>query len=108
MAINKALIDGVQPTLTTAVDSYTSPTNGAGTRIIAFTASIVTGTETYRVFVGSTATSATEIIPATSLTGPEKDSPSELMNHLIPAGQKLFVQVSTGSTISFRVTGIEF
>ena len=108
MAINKTLIDGVQPTVATAVDSYTSPSNGAGTRIIAFTASLVTGTETYRVFVGASAATASEVIPEVSISGPGSDSPLELMNHLIPAGQKLFVQVSTGTTISFRATGIEF
>ena len=108
MANNVTMIDGVQPTVSTVVDSYTSPANGSGTRIIAFTASLLTGSETYRVFVGATATAATEIIPATGLSGPDSDSPLSLINHLIPAGQKLFVQVSTGTTISFRATGIEF
>jgi len=108
MAVNVTLIDGVQPAVTTAVDSFTSPDNGAGTRIIAFTASLITGTETYRVFIGDAATAENEIIPATSLGGPAKDSPLELINHLIPAGEKMFVQVSTGSTISFRATGVNF
>ena len=108
MAINKALIDGVQPTVSTAVDSYTSPANGAGTRIVAFTASLAAGSETYRVFVGAAATTSKEIITATGIAGPGKDSPLELINHLIPPGDKLFVQVSTGTTISFRATGVEF
>ena len=108
MAINITIIDGAQPAGTSAVDSYTSPANGGGTRIVAFTASLITGTETYRVFVGTTAIAAKEIIPATRISGPGKDSPLELVSHLIPAGSKIFVQVSTGTTISFRATGIEF
>ena len=108
MAINVTLIDAQQPTVTSAVDSYTSPAGGNGTRIIAFTASLVTGTENYRVFVGLTASTAAEIIPARSITGPNSSSPLELVNHFIPPGEKVFVQVSTGTTISFRASGIEF
>ena len=74
----------MQPTVTSAVDSYTSPGNGAGTRIISFTASLVSGSETYRVFIGASATDSTEIIPATGIAGPGKDTPLELINHLIP------------------------
>lgn len=108
MAINKSLIDGVQNSVNTAVDLYTSPASGGGTRIIAFTASLDAGTETYRVFIGATAAAAKEIIQATALAGPGQDSPLELINHFIPAGQKVFVQVSTGSTIVVRSSGIEF
>ena len=108
MATNVAIIDADQPSVTTAVNQYTSPANGAGTRIVAFTASLVTGTETYRVFVGTSAATATEIVPAESITGPNRDTPLELINHLIPAGSSLFTQVSTGPTITFRASGIEF
>jgi len=107
MAINVTLIDGVQNSGTTAVDLYTSPAQGGGTRIIAFTASLITGTQTYRVFIGSTA-AAKEIIQATAIKGPSQDSPLELINHLIPAGQKLFVQSSAGNSITVRAAGIEF
>lgn len=108
MATNKALIDGVQNSVNTAVDLYTSPASGGGTRIVAFTASLDTGTETYRVFVGATAAAAKEIIQAVAIAGPDQDSPLELINHFIPAGDKIFVQVSTGSTIVVRASGIEF
>jgi len=109
MAIEATLINGVQPSITTADDVYTSPAAGAGTRITAFTASKVgAGTETYRVFIGATAETAKEIIPARSLAGPGADSPLELINQRVPPGEKIFVQVSTLSTISFRATGIEF
>jgi len=108
MAANKSLIDGVQNSVATAEDLYTSPASGGGTRILAFTASLSTGTETYRVFIGATAVAAKEIIQARSIQGPGEDSPLELMNHLVSPGDKIFVQVSTGSTITVRATGIEF
>tara|TARA_R110000851_G_scaffold14263_1_gene48318 strand:- start:109 stop:435 length:327 start_codon:yes stop_codon:yes gene_type:complete len=108
MAINKVLIDGAQPAGTAAVDSYTSPTGGGGTRIISLTASLITGTANYRVFIGSSAIASNEIIPARSITGPNSSSPFELAGHFIGAGEKLFVQVSSGSTIAFRASGIEF
>ncbi len=110
MAINAVLIDGVQPAGTSAVNAYTSPTNGGGTRITAFTASNTAGnaTATYRVFIGTTAVEANEIIPAVSVAGADKDTPFELIGHFISAGESLFFQVSTGSTIAFRSAGIEF
>jgi hypothetical protein len=108
MATNKALIDGVQNSVNTAVNLYTSPANGGGARIIAFTASLDTGSETYRVFVGSSAVAAKEIIQAVAIAGPGQDSPLELINHFVPAGDSIFVQVSTGSTIVIRASGIEF
>jgi len=110
MATEATLIDGVQPSVITAVDAYTSPANGGGTRITAFTASNKAGntTETYRVFVGATAVDAKEIIPATRVAGSEKDSPFELIGQRVPPGEKIFVQVSTLTTITFRSTGIEF
>jgi hypothetical protein len=108
MAANKALIDGVQNTVTTAVDLYTSPAQGNGTRITAFTASLDAGAQRYSVFIGLTATTAKRIIQLNPVSGPGQDSPLELINHFIPAGQKLFVQVSTGTTITIRASGIEF
>ena len=107
MATIVAIIDGVQNTVNTAVDMYTSPESGGGTRITALTASLITGTETYRVFVGATAIAAKEIIPATSIRGPDNDSPLGIIGHLVPAGEKIFVQISTGTTITVRATGTE-
>ena len=109
MATEATLIDGVQPDDIIAVDAYTSPSDGGGTRVTAFTASkVASGTATYRVFVGDSSVTAKEIIPARSVAGPNADSPFELINQRIPPGQKLFVQVSVASTIAFRATGLEF
>jgi hypothetical protein len=110
MATEVTLIDGIQPTVSTATNAYTSPSNGGGTRITAFTASNKAGntTETYRVFIGATATDAKEIIPETRVAGSGKDSPFELIGQRVPPGESIFVQPSTGTTIAFRSTGIEF
>jgi len=108
MTSQTVMINGVQPTVSTPVEMYTSPSNGNGTRIIAFTASLISSTpQTYRVFIGASAIDANEIIPATSISR-EASTPAELINHLIPPGSKLFVQVSTGTAITFRATGVEF
>lgn len=108
MAINITIIDGVRNAANTADNLYTSPASGGGTRVIAFTASLDTGTETYRVFIGTTAVAANEIIQATAVKGAGQDSPLGLINHLIPAGSSIFVQISTGATITVRASGIEF
>lgn len=109
MAKEVVLIDGVQITGTSAVDSYTSPAAGNGTRIISFTASkVAAGTVTYRVFIGATAVVAKEVIPATPISGPDHDTPLGLITAFIPPGEKLFVQVSTTLTIAFRASGLEF
>ena len=108
MATNATLIDGVQNSGTAADDLYTSPANGNGTRITAFTASLDADAEKYSVFIGATAATAKKIIQLNPVKGPGQDSPLELINHFIPAGQKIFVQVTTGSTIVVRASGIEF
>jgi hypothetical protein len=108
MSINVSLIDGVQNSSTIAEKLYTSPDRGKGTRISAFTASLDTGTESYRVFIGTSAIAANEIIQETGIKGPSQDSPLELINHLIPAGSSIFVQISTASTITIRASGQQF
>jgi len=112
-ATNKVLADGVRPAVLTAVTLYTSPANGAGTRVIAFTAANDSGSiENYTCHVvpsGGSADSTNKIIPlATVAATSGTDVPAEIQNHLIPAGGTLQVLVSTVDTICFRVTGIEF
>jgi hypothetical protein len=60
------------------------------------------------VFIGATATDATEIMPTRSIIGPDSEQPYQVIGQNIGAGDKLFAQVSTGTTIAFRVTGIEY
>lgn len=112
MATNAVLADGVQPTVTSAQTLYTSPASGGGTRIIAFTATNPAGTtETYSVHIvpsGGSADDTKLLIDAKSLATNVSDVPAEVQNHLIPPGGTLVVTVSTGTTINFRATGIEF
>lgn len=108
MATNKSLITALRPSVTTAVNAYTSPANGAGTRVVAFTASIPSGTETYKVYIGTAATADTEIIPTKSIKGPKDDTAFGVINQLIGPNESIFVQVSTADTITFRASGIEF
>jgi len=110
-AQNKSLVDGVRPPTTAETLVYTSPANGAGTRITAFTASNDTGTtETYTVFVtpSGTTASSNKIVPSNAVLGNDTDTHPDIINHLVPPGGTIVLQVSTGNTVAFRVTGIEF
>ena len=109
MATNVQLIDDAdrQPTVATTVSVYTSPSNGAGTRITQFNASLDTGTENYSVFYGASASTATKLVPQIGLTGPDSSTPPDIINVFIAPGEELFVQVSTGTTIKFSASGIE-
>lgn len=110
-AQNKSLVDGVRPSTANETLVYTSPANGAGTRITAFTAVNDTGTtESYTVWItpSGTTASSNKIVPSNAVLGNDNDTHPDIINHLIPAGGTIVVQVSTLDTIAFRVTGIEF
>ena len=109
MATNVQLIDEAdrQPTVSTVVTVYTSPTNGAGTRITQFNASLDSGTESFTVYYGAASGVITKLIPLVSLTGPDSSTPADMINVFIPAGDNLYVQVTTGTTIKFSASGIE-
>jgi len=113
MANNKVLANGVQPTVTTIQTLYTAPAAGGGTRVVAFTASNATGNpETYDLHIvpsGGSADATNKIVPAGAVSATNgTDVPAEVQNQLIPANGTLEVKVSTGTTIAFRATGIEF
>jgi len=82
-------------------------TNGGGTRITQFNASLDTGTESFTVYSGAAATVDTKLIPLISLTGPDSSTPADVINYFIPPGEELFVQVTTLDTIKFTASGIE-
>lgn len=110
-AQNKSLVDGVQPATTAETRLYTSPSNGSGTRITAVTATNDTGTtESYTLWItpSGTTASSNKIVPSNAVLGNDNDTHPDLVNHLIPPGGTIDVQVSTGATVAFRVTGIEF
>jgi len=109
MATNVQLISDAQkqPGVTTAVNVYTSPVNGAGTRITQFNASLDTGSQQFTAYVGATAVTATKIIPLVGLTGPDSSTPPDVINYFIPPGEFLFIQVTSATTIKFTASGIE-
>lgn len=110
--VDTVLIDGVQPTVTTVQTLYTSPTTGAGTRVVAFTATNNGGgAATYDLHIvpnGGTADATNKLVNAKSLAAAADDVPDEVQNQLIPRGGTLAVKVSVGTTIAFRSTGNEF
>lgn len=111
-AINKVLVDGVRPAATSVQTLYTSPANGAGTRIIALNvANGSGGTQSYDMWIvenGGSADDSNLVIPTRAISTLLTDVPSEVSNQLIPAGGTLQAQVTTADTLSFRATGIEF
>lgn len=110
-AQNKSLVDGVRPSTVNETLLYTSPANGAGTRITALTATNDTGTtENYTLWItpSGTTASSNKIVPSNAVLGNDNDTHPDVVNHIIPPGGTLVAQVSTADTIAFRVTGIEF
>ncbi len=113
MAKQVILADGVQPTVTTVQTLYTASASlVSGTRIIAFTATNSTATlATFDIHIvpsGGSADDTNRIVSARPISENNTDVPAEVLNHLIPKGGTLQVKVSTGTTIAFRGTGIEF
>jgi len=110
-ATNKVLVDGVQLTASAAV-LYTSPENGAGTRVTAFSLINNVGTtQTYSLYIvpsGGAADASTQIVSSRSLTNNDTDIPLELINQLVPAGGTIMAVSSLASAISVRASGIEF
>ena len=110
-ATNKVLIDGVQLT-TVAVALYTSPPNGSGTRVVAFSLANDGGTtEIYTLHIvpsGGSADSTNILVPSRILTNGETDSPVEIINQLVPAGGTIQALASTTLKIAARSSGIEF
>ncbi len=108
-ATNVVMVDGVQPAVTTAVALYTSPSLGGGTRITAVTAvNPSASTETYTVYVGGSATDASTVLAATPLSPGANASPPEVVNQMMNAGESLWVKVSNATTITFRMSGLQF
>jgi hypothetical protein len=109
--VDTVLIDGVQPTVTTIQTLYTSPSTGAGTRVVAFTATNNSGgAATYDLHIvpnGGTADATNKLVNARSLATTASDNPEEVIEQVIPRGGTLEVKVSVGTTIAFRATGNE-
>lgn len=112
MSKNVNLINGVQLT-TSAVVLYTSPSNGAGTRITAFGVANTGGTtETYSMHIvadGDSADSTNIMVPERPLQDKEPDTPAEMMNQLVPPGGTIQGLASTTLKITVgNAAGLEF
>jgi len=110
-AKNETLINGVL--LTDAeVALYTSPVNGAGTRVTAFTATNdSTNAETYTLHIVPASESAAPsnmLVKGKTLTANEDDEPVAILNQLVPPGGTIVVSASTTAKIAVRASGIEF
>lgn len=109
-ATNKTLIDGVQLTAS-AVTLYTSPANGAGTRVTAFTVTNSDTVETYSLHIvpsGGSADSTNILVSARALIDNESDNPAEITNQLVPAGGTIQALASTTLKMTVRASGVEF
>ena len=107
---NKVIVNGIQPGITAEV-LYTAPSNGSGTKVVAFTAANGSATpstyDLYIVPVGGTADDSNILVSVRSVAIDSTDVPPEVLNQLIPAGGTLQGSVADASTIAFRATGFE-
>lgn len=111
MPTNVKLIDPAdsQPSVTTSVSVYTSPTTGLGTRITQFVASIPSlTTANYAIFVGTEADNSRLVAARIDVVGPGNDSPIEPINVFMNPGDEIFLKVSAASQIIFYASGVEF
>lgn len=112
MAVKNAQLVGsiLNPSTTPSV-VYTSPSNGSGTRITQLTVKNTdVVTRSYNVYVASNSVSATtkNAIASHQLVAGETDSPFEALNVFIPPSGTLQVDADAITTVSFRVSGLEF
>lgn len=106
---DKTLVDTKIPSANTVVKLYTSPSEGNGTIITAFTATncITTGVSFKAYIVSSAGSPDCAIIPFT-IVGRDKFNPgSALVGQTIPKGSSLQAENSTTNGINFYVTGRE-
>ena len=109
MATN-VLVNSTQNTLTNTIQTfYTSPADGAGTVITAFTATNNTGANrTYRAYIfDSTGLPLAAVTPLKVVVRNRFDPGSSIVNHLIPPGGTLRMESDLLESIVFRVTGNE-
>jgi hypothetical protein len=109
MAI-RAIVFNEKSTLPYTVESfYQSPSNGNGTKIVAFTASNDTGSSKYyRAYIYSDAGQlVSSVIPLTIVVKDRADNGPTIINQVIPAGGTLRLLSSEADSLNFYVTGNE-
>ena len=88
---------------------YTSPTNGSGTRVTAFTATNDTGSsKTYKGYIfDSSGDVKVAVIPQKIIVPDRFDLGPSMIGQLIHPGGTLRMESSDALSIAFRVTGNE-
>lgn len=88
---------------------YTSPSNGLGTKIKAFTATNNTDSaKSYKAYIyDSSGALVSAIIPITDIARDRYDVGAAAVNQVIPKGGTLRVESSAIASINFYVTGVE-
>lgn len=88
---------------------YSSPSQGAGTVILAFSATNNSGASaTYKAYIfNSLGALIQAVVPQTVVVRDKFDLGPASISQLIPPGGSLRMESSTASSIAFRVTGDE-
>ena len=104
------LVNSVQNTLANTIETfYTSPADGAGTVITAFTATNNTGSNrTYKAYIFDSAGNPKEAItPVKIIVRNRFDPGNAIVNHEIEPGGTLRMESDGANSIVYRVTGNE-
>jgi hypothetical protein len=104
------LVNGAQNTFADNVETfYTSPTDGNGTRIEAFTASNNTDSnKTYKAYIYNAAGSALPaVMPLKIVVRNRFNVGAALVGQIIPAGGTLRMESNEALSISFTAAGNE-
>jgi hypothetical protein len=104
------LVNSAQNTLADTIqDFYTSPAQGAGTRVSAFTASNNTeSSKTYKGYIyDSSGAALSAVIPQKIIVPDRFDLGPSIVGQVIPAGGSLRMESSDAASIAYRVTGNE-
>lgn len=109
MATTAIVINKQNDAADTIEDFYTSPPQGAGTVITAFTASNdTTSSKSYLAYIfDSTGTLVSSVIPMTIVVRDRASPGSTIINQTIPAGGSLRVESSAANSLSFYASGVE-
>ena len=104
------IVVNAKSTLADAIQSfYISPPQGAGTVVVAFTASNdTTSSKTYKAYIyDASASLVSAVIPQTIVVRDRANTGPSIIDQTIPAGGTLRIESSAADSLSFYVTGVE-
>ena len=111
MAEDVVMVNSVKNTNSDTIESfYTSPSQGAGTIISAFTAANNSGAnQSFKSYIFDSSGSILDaVIPTQIVIRNRTNLGASIVNQLIPPGGTLRMESSNAPSLSFRVTGREF